>query len=62
MAFLLGHLGHPPAVAWGMTLIEYDAAWRGYASRRGVNVDAPRPMTRRRMAELLTQYPDAPNG
>lgn len=45
-----------------MTLIEYDAAWRGYAARRGVNVDAPRPMTRRRMAELLTQYPDASNG
>lgn len=57
MRFLLGHLRYTPRDAWAMSLIEYDAAWRGYAQRHGIGT-GPAPMTRRRMDELKALYPD----
>lgn len=39
-----------------MSIVEYDAAWRGYAEKHGIK---PEPgMTRRRLEELMRQYPD----
>jgi hypothetical protein len=39
-----------------MTLIEYDAAWRGYAERHGIKAEPV--MTRSRLDELRALYPD----
>lgn len=41
-----------------MTLIEYDAAMRGYLEAKGVSV-APR-VTRDHLHELMARYPDTP--
>jgi hypothetical protein len=42
-----------------MTVIEYDAAWRGYAERHGLG-RGQAGMSRRRLEELKRLYPDAP--
>lgn len=42
-----------------MTLVEYDAAWRGYCERYGIKPE-PDGMTRRRLDELKAMFPDAP--
>ena len=57
MVFLLGHMGLRPADAWAMTMIEYDATWRGYAEKHGIG-RGPKPMTRSRLDELKALYPD----
>ena len=58
MRFCLGHLRLSPRDAWSMTLVEYDAAQRGYLEARGI--DRRRGMTRSRLDELKTLYPDRP--
>lgn len=58
MAFLLGCLHLRPADAWAMTLLEYDAAWRGYCQANGIDTSR-RGMTRDRLEELKRLYPDA---
>lgn len=40
-----------------MTLVEYDAAWRGYCERYGIKTE-PDGMTRRRLDELKAMFPD----
>lgn len=56
--FLVGHLRLPPREAWRTTIIEYDAAVRGYLQSKGIDPSKPRAMTRRRLEELRTLYPD----
>lgn len=60
MRFGLGHLRLAPAVLWRMTLIEYDAAVRGYLEAKGVKPGSG-PMRRSRLEELMALYPDAPS-
>lgn len=57
MRFGLGHLRLAPAVLWRMTLIEYDAAVRGYLEAKGVKPGSG-PMRRTRLEELMALYPD----
>lgn len=52
----LGHLRLAPRDFWHLTLIEYDAAARGYLESKGVSPDAG--MSRRRLDELLALFPD----
>lgn len=47
-----------PADAWAMTLLEYDAAWRGYCQANGIN-PAGRGVSRSRLEQLKAMYPDA---
>lgn len=58
LAFGVGHLRLPPRDVWAMSLVEYDAAQRGYAASRGI--DRRRGMGRKRLAELMALYPDTP--
>lgn len=51
-------MGYQPAVVWRMTVVEYDAAVRGYLQRNGVDPAAPPAMTRSRLEELKRLYPD----
>lgn len=43
-----------------MTLIEYDAAFRGYLESRGIDPDA-RLASRADLDDLMRRYPDAPS-
>lgn len=60
----LGHLRYPPAVFWGLSLLEFDAAHNGYLESLGVKTGttAPAKMSQSRMSELMALYPDAPHG
>lgn len=57
LQFGLGHLRLPPRDVWSMTVIEHDAAWRGYLEAKGVSTE-PFGMTRSRLEELKQLYPD----
>lgn len=48
-----------PRDVWAISLVEYDAAWRGYAERYGLNERGG--MTRKRLGELMAEYPDVIN-
>lgn len=55
----LGHLRLAPRDFWALTLIEYDAATRGYLEAKGIDPDGGR-MSQRRLDELMAQFPDDP--
>ena len=55
--FLMGHLQQRPRDAWTTTLIEYDAAFRGYCERHGIKPEGD-GMTRAGLEALKAQFPD----
>ncbi len=59
MKFGLGHLRLSPPAFWRMSLLEYDAALRGYLEAKGVKRNPT--MRRAELQALMAQFPDTPN-